>query len=226
VLSGDGGGYFAPAGPYASGSAHLFAGPVVGEFVGEGHLSILSVVPPTISVLEPGGAAGLAPTALVPYNGPSNDAFVADVNRDGRNDLITADGGSLRILLNEPAVPVLEGATLTRRRWRDGSALVRVAKRRAPRGTTLSFSLSVAASVRIAFSERVVARHGSHRGRTHWAPRGAIALAAHAGVDRIAFDGRVSPSQRLAPGVYRMAIVATDAGGSSKPVTLPFEVVR
>jgi len=225
VLAGDGTGHFVTAGPYVSGGAHLFAGAVVGEFAGEGHPSILSVVPPAISVLEPAAGGALAPAALVPYNGPSNDAFVADVNRDGRNDLITADGGTLRILLDEPAVPVLAGARLSPRRWRDGTALATISRGAAHRGTTLSFSLNVAASVQLAFSERVVKRH-RRRAATRWVSRGAVVLEAHAGADRVVFDGRLAPSRRLAPGAYRVRLLATDAGGSSKPVTLSFEIVR
>jgi hypothetical protein len=222
VLSNDGSAHFSLAGPYASGVVNIISDPVVGEFAGEGHPSILSVGP-FISLLEPAPGGGLAPVPIVPYSGPENDFFVADVNRDGRNDLILSNQTALSILLNEPPAPVLTGADIWPRAWRDGSALASLS-RRAPRGATVSFSLSVAASVKLAFSERI-----STRGRRHawrWAGRGAVLLAAHAGADRINFQGWVSRTHRLAPGSYRVTLTATNVTGASQPVTLSFTVVR
>jgi hypothetical protein len=223
LLSNDGSAHFALAGPYASGVDNVVCDPVVGEFMGEGHPSILSVGP-SVSLLEPVASGGLSPTPIVPYSGPDNNAFVADVNRDGRNDLILSNQTALSILLNEPAVPVLTGVSISPRTWRDGSTLASLSRRRAPRGATVSFSLNVAASVKLAFSERVGARR--NRRAPRYASRGALVLSAHAGSDRIDFQGWLSRAHRLAPGSYRVTLTATNVTGTSQPTTLAFTVVR
>jgi hypothetical protein len=56
---------------------------------------------------------------------------------------------------------------------------------------------------------------------------GALSLAGHAGLDRVAFQGRISPSKRLKPGCYTLHIVATNAAKEhSAPATLTFTIVR
>jgi hypothetical protein len=54
-----------------------------------------------------------------------------------------------------------------------------------------------------------------------------LSLKAHSGTDKIVFEGRVSPAQRLRPGRYTVTIMATNASGeSSKPQSLRFTIVR
>jgi hypothetical protein len=89
-------------------------------------------------------------------------------------------------------------------------------------GTTLSFSLNVPASVRLAFTQHV-RRHRGHR-RTRDVSRGALVLAAHAGSDRISFDGRLSHG-KLPPGRYTLTVTASNTTGSSKPLTFRFTIV-
>ncbi len=91
-------------------------------------------------------------------------------------------------------------------------------------GATLSFSLNVAASVRLSFSQ-LVRSHGG-RGRSRNVVRGSLVLGAHAGSDRISFDGRLSRTRRLPRGNYSLSIVATDVTGSSRPVVLRFTILR
>jgi hypothetical protein len=220
VLDNDGSGHFSVAGPYPAGTPHLVSSPIVGDFAGVGRPSILTLGP-SISVLEP-TAGGLAPVALVPYSGPANEVQVADINRDGRADLILSNATALSILLNEPAVPAITGARLSPHTWREGTALARLSRRAPSRGTTLSFSLNVAAGVRLAFAQRV----GRPGGHATYLQRGALALQGHPGTDRVAFDGRLSRRRRLAPGAYRLTVTATNATGHSRAITLAFTIVR
>jgi hypothetical protein len=222
VVSGDGSGRFSFAGPYASGGPHLSALPATGEFAAAGRPEIVTISS-SISVMEADGKGGLAAVAVLPYSGPANEVHVADVNRDGRPDLILSDQRAVSILLNEPAIPAIASPILSHRRWREGPKLASLSRKATPVGTTLSFSLNVPASVQLAFTQHV-RRHGVHR-RGRNVPRGALVLAAHAGFDRITFDGRLSHARKLPPGSYTLTLTATNASGSSKPVALRFTIV-
>jgi outer membrane protein assembly factor BamB len=156
-----------------------------------------------------------------------------------------------------PAPPLLYGAKETHARWREGNALARISSvggsqdvaapavnrgrhQRVPVGTTFSFTLSRAASVRFAFTQSVSGRRvgdgclapPSHRGR---APRsrscarlvtaGMLGFSGHAGVNMVHFEGRISRARRLRPGRYTLAITASAAGQSSPPRRLQFMIV-
>jgi hypothetical protein len=226
TLANDGSAHFSLHGPYPAGATSFGADPVAGEFAGEGHPTILTIRG-SVTALEPGPAGALEPLQLTPYHGPENDIWVADVNRDGRPDLILANQTALSILLDEPAVPVLSSVRMAPRLWRDGTASARISRRRvgsrrAPQGTSVTFSLNVPASVTLAFSKRLVRRHG--RGRLRYGSSGSLVLAAHAGLDTIAFDGVLPGARPLAPGVYELALTASNVSGSSHPATVSFTV--
>ena len=56
---------------------------------------------------------------------------------------------------------------------------------------------------------------------------GALAFSAHAGVNKIRFDGRLPRRHKLSPGTYTLVIVATDtAGRRSAPARLTFTILR
>jgi hypothetical protein len=55
---------------------------------------------------------------------------------------------------------------------------------------------------------------------------GAISLSAHSGTDKIAFQGRISPTRKLKPGTYTVTFTATNATASSKPRSLKFTIVK
>jgi hypothetical protein len=87
------------------------------------------------------------------------------------------------------------------RRWREGSKLASIA-RKAPVGTTFTFTLSAAARVKLTFS-------------------------GHAGTNKIKFQGKLSKTRKLPPGNYQVTFVSTDVfGQKSKPHTLRFTIVK
>jgi hypothetical protein len=52
-------------------------------------------------------------------------------------------------------------------------------------------------------------------------------LHGHSGSNKVVFQGRISRSQRLKPGVYTLVITATNpAGQRSAPASLRFTIVR
>jgi hypothetical protein len=116
-------------------------------------------------------------------------------------------------------------------------------QRRLPIGTTFSFTLSRAASVRLGFTEsasgslqgnRCVApprHHGNARRRLARCARDVIAamlsFSGHAGVNTVHFEGRISPTKRLRPGQYTLVISASAARAqSSRPRRLQFTIVK
>jgi hypothetical protein len=124
--------------------------------------------------------------------------------------------------------------------WREGSRLASIArKHRAPVGTTFSFQLSKPAKVTLTFSRQVPGRRvkgrcaaPSRRNRRAKACKrtlvaGTLTLQGHQGLDKIAFQGRLSSHRRLSPGHYTVKFGATDAEGRrSNAQSLAFTIVR
>jgi len=140
-----------------------------------------------------------------------------------------------------PAItPAISGLAESARTWREGSALPRLArKRRPPIGTTFSFRLNEAARVTLTFTQSAAGRRVSGRcvgpsRRNARRPRcrrtvtaGALSLAAHAGTNRLRFQGRLSRTRRLRPGRYTAVVVATASSGKrSAPRSVSFIIVR
>jgi uncharacterized delta-60 repeat protein len=146
-----------------------------------------------------------------------------------------------------PTAPTLTNVKQSHLTWREGTAnsKLTVADRRrhrhrpkAPVGTTISFTLNEAASVRIAFTERSAGRrvHGKcvaqtrrnrhKRSCTRALPEGAITLAGHAGSNAAAFDGVLGSDKKLPRGHYTATLTASASGLSSRSVTLSFTIIR
>jgi hypothetical protein len=101
------------------------------------------------------------------------------------------------------------------KRWRRGSKLARVSRKRTPVGTTLRFTLNVLARLTLTFTAAA-----------HKRPGGALSvMAKHSGKVRIHFAGRLSRRRRLTSGHYRLTISAKAHGRRSKPRTSKFTIV-
>ena len=56
---------------------------------------------------------------------------------------------------------------------------------------------------------------------------GTLSFMGHNGTNKVVFQGRISRSKKLKPGLYTLIITATNsAGARSTPVTLRFTIVR
>lgn len=123
--------------------------------------------------------------------------------------------------------------------WRLGSALPQISRqRRLPVGTTFSLRLDQAATVKLAFAQRLRGRRvgracvapthaNRHRPRcTRKAPRGSLSFQARAGRNRVRFQGRLSRRRKLKPGRYKVSITATASSGlRSSARSLSFRIV-
>ena len=134
--------------------------------------------------------------------------------------------------------PAVSQITLSRTRWRRGSALPSAA--RAKVGTTIAFGLDEAGTATISFARvrsgrrvggkcvKPTRANRSRRRCTRFVRAGSFALPAKLGVNRVRFQGRLDATHRLALGSYRVSVSAKDvAGNASKPRTGPrFRIVR
>jgi CSLREA domain-containing protein len=141
--------------------------------------------------------------------------------------------------VKSPPAPSVSNLAQSASRWRDGPGLAHISRARAkpPRGTTFSFTLNEAASVRLAFTQQVSGRSvGGHcvaqtaHNRTMHACRrpltvGALTLQGEAGSDRVRFEGRLSANRKLKPGRYALVLSASANGLSSAPRSLTFTIV-
>ncbi len=147
------------------------------------------------------------------------------------------------ILTPAPAArPVLSNLTQTRRRWRAGSKLARLSakskRRRAPLGTTFSFRLNEAAKVTFTFTQRLSGRRvggncvvPSVKNRRKPSCKrtivpGVQSFPAHAGSNKISFQGALPGGKKLRPGAYTALIVASSGRLRSVAKTLSFTIVK
>lgn len=133
--------------------------------------------------------------------------------------------------------PVLSGVSETNMTWREGGAQATLARMHLPPiGTTFSFRLNESASVAFEFNQSVSGRKvgrscvaqtkkNEHARRcTHVVAAGHLIFSAHAGVNKVHFDGLISKHGKLAPGSYTLVITATSSGIRSTPDTLRFTI--
>jgi hypothetical protein len=118
--------------------------------------------------------------------------------------------------------PVITAFKQTAQRWREGGKLAHISRRRpAPVGTTFSFSLDRAAAAQLRFT-RLTTGHKQRR-----IAAGALRLQAHAGLNRVHFQGRLSRTRKLPLGTYAIKLTASSAGGRSTTTrALTFTIVK
>jgi hypothetical protein len=130
--------------------------------------------------------------------------------------------------------PSVTDLTLSPARFRRGSHAATIARAQAPTGTTIAFVLTHGATATLSFEQpqtgvRAGARcvpvgRSAHRGRpcTRWVTLAhRIVRQAHAGTDRVHFEGVVDGGNRLTPGSYRLSLSASNAGGSASAPQRP-----
>ena len=135
------------------------------------------------------------------------------------------------------STPVITAAKESASRWREGSKLAQISRRKLPIGSIFSFSLNEPAAVTFGFSRllrghevrrRCVAanpRHGKHRACQRAVAAGVLMFDGRAGSNEIVFDGRISQKKKLKPGRYTLTITASNSAGRARPAKLGFTIV-
>jgi hypothetical protein len=144
------------------------------------------------------------------------------------------------------AAPVLGALKGSHASWREGNAPAQISSdsklARPPVGTTFTFTLNVPATVKLVFTtgspgrlskikgKRVCVAQTKHNAKlpkcTRTLTAATMSLKAHTGADKIAFQGRTSPTRKLKPGTFTATFTATNATASSKPRSLKFTIVK
>jgi len=136
-----------------------------------------------------------------------------------------------------PSPPLVQHPSQSAARWREGSQLAHISRRKTPTGTIFSFSLNERAAVTFGFIQ--VLPQGGHNclAKTNnktqrkncniTVTRGMLSFTGHSGANNVAFAGRISRTNKLKPGRYELTITATDSTGQrSAPVSLSFTIVK
>jgi hypothetical protein len=248
ILKGNGDGGFSEVGAFPSEQPDFSFWVALGSFGGNGDVDVVTIGS-QLSVLANNGFGGFTPLGTV-----QSDAYVADVNGDGRPDIVVG-WNSLQIFLNQqvapivgppiappashPLAPSLRDARESARRWHE---------RRAPREsrgtselpdhTTVSFSLNEPATVSFSFAHRVAgrsvggkclarsARDARHKVCERISAAGTLSFTGQSGPNTVVFAGHISRSKALEPGNYTLTITATTSAGRSDPARLYFTIVK
>ncbi|HEX4107658.1 MAG TPA: hypothetical protein VHX88_05960 [Solirubrobacteraceae bacterium] len=137
-----------------------------------------------------------------------------------------------------PVPPTVSRLAQSHSKWRAGRALAHISRKALPVGTTFSFALSEPAAVSFTFRTTAAGRKvkrvcvkptRANRGKRRCArtvTAGRLSFSGHAGVNRVAFDGRLSKARKLGVGRYTLVVRATAAGHASAARTLSFTIAK
>jgi hypothetical protein len=190
--------------------------------------------------LEPGGDIVVGGT-IKPAGGIQHNLVVVQLQGDvSENTSGGAGGGSTSggstsgggggpgsVGPSPQELPTLSGLTAAKTHFHEGRSLPKLNPTGHPSGLVVSVSLSEAAKVTLEFLKPAPGRFAnghcsapskSNKGARHCTRRiaaGSVSFQANAGPNTVAFSGRLSPSKKLKPGAYTLAVTASDAGGTS-----------
>ena len=138
-----------------------------------------------------------------------------------------------------PLPPAVQNARQSTTRWREGNRLAHISRAKTPTGTTFSFALSEHAAVTFSFAQQLggrkvggecVAQTGKNRRKPacrRTATAGALSFTGHSGINKVAFQGRISSVEKLKPGSYTLTITVTNSAGvRAAPKSLSFTIVK
>ena len=188
-------------------------------------------------------AIAVRPTvAGVAINSATVNATPADPNPANNLSQAQATVFAMPIvpIVASPTVPILSNLAETAKTWREGRALARITARqnrsRLPIGTTFSFGLNVPASVtftftRVAGGRKVGAKCLAQTNRnklnhrcTRTITAGTLTFSAHAGTNKVRFQGVISKHKALKAGSYTLLAAATASSKHSTTRALRFRI--
>lgn len=182
------------------------------------------------------GAGTVTYTPAPGFAGTDSLVFAAS---DGTNESAPATISLSVTAPSATAPPNVANVSQSHGRWRESNKLATFArKKKPPVGTTFSFVLNDPATMSFSFTQHVGGRRVGHKcvGKTRINRKrrsckrtvtpGTLSFTGHAGTNRVAFQGRISHSEKLKPGRYTLVIEATNSAGRSVPARLTFTIVK
>jgi virginiamycin B lyase len=181
---------------------------------------------------------GAQPTGIT--TGPDGAIWFTELGagKIGRLQLDPASGGGPGGVVDHIAPSFVRGAAFSHARFRVAAGRTPVSARRIPRGTTLSYSLSEPALVKIVIARKAAGRKvgkscrapsHSNRGKRHctrYAKVGTLTRHGLQGPNAVKFTGHIG-RRKLRPASYRATVTAKDAAGNaSKASSARFTIVR
>ena len=124
-----------------------------------------------------------------------------------------------------PPAPAVQDVSQSATRWREGNQLARISRAKTSTGTTFAFALNEQATATFSFAQGVSGRNAggkcvtqTEKNRrkpacTRTATAGTLSFTGHSGTNKVAFQGRISPVEKLEPGRYTLVITATNSAG-------------
>jgi hypothetical protein len=198
-----------------------------------GACALGTVVRCPVAALAPGATSTITMTVRADTEGGRANAatasYVGDTNPANDTTGFTA---------NVVPAPRISAVRVSPKTWRLGSTLPRFS-RKPPIGTTISFKLTQAAKATLTFAQPATGRKVGKRCKTLTRANrkkrkctipnvhGRLTVSAHAGTNKVRFQGRLSRTKKLKPGRYTLTIGATDsAGNRSNAKSTSFTIVR
>jgi hypothetical protein len=200
--------------------------------------------PATFTIDSPNQITATAPSAPastvdVTITGPGGTSAI---NAGDKYTFVAAPspqgivGPSLVSPLTTTGKPTLTELGQSASKWRRGHQQAKIS--RAPVGTTFSFNLSKAATVKLAFTQRASGRrvrgackaptpsNADKRKCTRTILAGTLSLPGHSGLNKLRFQGVLANGKSLKVGSYSVLLSARDSGGlQSAPQSLRFSIV-
>ena len=209
LFGGTGGGTFAP--PRALGGGPDSAAVAIGDLNRDGlpDLAVADRDAARVRVLVADGAGGFVEFSSLTGRSPI-DLALTDLNGDGNPDLVSADIASARVsaLLGGVIGPAAVGLTAAPVIFRPACVPRSPRRCRPGGGTTLRFTLSASASVRL------TTRRGTARGRVV----ARTSATGRPGPNRVVFRG-LAAGRPLPPGRYAIGVQAVNRLGHSRVLT-------
>jgi len=198
--------------------------------------------PAIFAVDSPGQITATAPAAApgsvdVTVTGPGGTSAINSGDKYTFTGTQGAPGSGAPGLISPlTARPTLSALAQTASKWRRGHQQAKIS--RAPVGTTFSFNLSKAATVKLAFTQKASGRkvrgackaptpsNASKRRCTRTILAGTLSLPGHSGLNKLRFQGLLPNGKSLKVGSYTVALTARDAGGlQSAAHSLSFSII-
>jgi hypothetical protein len=224
------------------------ASPVNGASYGQGQVVAASYSCPTASGTSVTCSGPVANGATIETSTPGTHTFTVHATD---SDALTASQTVSYSVVAAPITgpvartliaPILGSLSETSESWREGKALAHITRGKSnrklpPIGTTFSFTVNEPASVTFTFTEpasgrkvgkRCVAqtKKNKHRRRcTRTVIAGTLTFDAHAGTNKVRFDGLISKNKKFKPGGYTLLVTAIASGKRSAPRMLHFTIV-